>query len=152
LMWYSGKTARRLLCLTLVALLLGGVVLVIIRVMYTNSGSGAPGLAEGETGNIVVEGNDLAESGLPPIPEFNVPAEYFSVVIRAFQPATEHNHQMQFHSQPIGRLRVTTKDGCLHTILFYDAGKCPLCFSIDGVPYVRDGNYQPLRITHGHES
>jgi hypothetical protein len=40
---------------------------------------------------------------------------------------------------PLGKIRFTLRDGRKHEVVFVEAGKNPLCFTLDGVPYIRGG-------------
>jgi hypothetical protein len=40
---------------------------------------------------------------------------------------------------PLGRIRITLRDGRERQVVFVEAGKNPLCFTLDGVPYRRGG-------------
>jgi len=74
----------------------------------------------------------------------------FSTILRCLSPA-EYSEgagkMMDF--PPLGKVLISLRDGRERQVVFVDAGKNPLCFTLDGVPYLRGGKSY-LRYSEDH--
>jgi len=64
----------------------------------------------------------------------------FAVVLRCLSPA-EYSRKVgeMMAFPPLGEIRIRLKGGRERRVVFVFAGKNPLCFTLDGVPYLRGG-------------
>jgi hypothetical protein len=74
----------------------------------------------------------------------------FSIILRCLSPAEySEGAGKMMGLPPLGKVRISLRDGRERQIVFVAAGKNPLCFTLDGVPYLRGGtNY--LRYSQDH--
>jgi hypothetical protein len=103
--------------------------------------------------NITVTIYQHTARAIPAIAEFQIPNRYVPLILAAFRPAEVWDYG-SFSEQDLtfGRLIITTRQGQRTTVTFCDGGKCPLCFSVDGVRCVRRGLFKPITVGNGIES
>lgn len=79
--------------------------------------------------------------GLPGIAEFTIPSQYIGPVMYTCVPGKIVSLGPEL--KPLGTLKIISRSGVMHTVEYYDAGKSPLCYKLDGFLYTRSGKYQP---------
>jgi hypothetical protein len=93
--------------------------------------------------------NDLRETmGLPdpPIPEFEIDVKYHPIIFKAIFPAQRHEYPASWDNNILGHITITTKMGDVVHAFYCFAGQNPLCFSVEGVRYMRSGPRKPFQI------
>jgi hypothetical protein len=121
--------------------------------MSTRPSTHMSGPALPETNDIAVLTLDArAEEvvGPKPIPEFEAPRRVIPLVLSMFSPIRKEEYPTRWDQEPVGHVRITTTCGTTLAISVVDAGKNPLCFSVNGVRCVRGGRYRPY-VIWGHE-
>jgi hypothetical protein len=90
--------------------------------------------------------------GRPKVQRFEMPREYFGVVLGALTPCEVLSVHVP-HEPPndivYGTLTIETDEGRTVRITLYDAGKAPVMFSVDGIDCERGGVHGPINITSG---
>jgi hypothetical protein len=89
------------------------------------------------------------EFAIVKVPRFTVPRKYVPVVLAAMSPAKSSDWPAEWDQFRMAELTVRTKAGQLLHVHVCDAGKNPLCFSLNGIRRVRGGPYEPLRLGGG---
>src|SRR6266571_1353761 len=88
--------------------------------------------AENEIEIMTATINDSRESmGIEPTPTFVIPPEHYAVILSAMTPSKRHEYPASWENMTVGRVEILTQDGTRLTIPFCEAGKNPLCFSVD---------------------
>ena len=125
----------------------GVMAIVLLLVLLNRSDDGAPvrlpDVANVE--KVTAKVDDLrAAMGLDPVPEFEIPREYFEAVLSALSPAEKSQFARGFKVSPLGELTIRTKSGPIVALVFFHSGVNPLCFSVDGIDSIRGGPFEPL--------
>jgi hypothetical protein len=80
-----------------------------------------------------------SQIGREDIAKFPLHRSHFASVLKCLSPAvmSESARRMMIFP-PVGELRIRTSGGLTHRVVFVDAGKNPLCFTVDGVACLRE--------------
>jgi hypothetical protein len=67
-----------------------------------------------------------------------------SAILRCLSPAEYSEEAGKMMVFPVlGKIHFTLRDGRKQEVVFVEAGKNPLCFTLDGVPFLRGGSGYP---------
>ena len=93
--------------------------------------------AENEGIEVTLWGSQI---GREDIARFPLHRSQFASVLRCLSPAvtSESARRMPMIFPPVGELRIRTPGGLTRRVVFVDAGKNPLCFTVDGVACLRE--------------
>jgi hypothetical protein len=101
--------------------------------------------------------HNYVSSGMqvPHVAEFLLPRKYVGTVLAAFRPAAQRDEPVQGEKagRAIGVLKVTTTQGRVLSILWYESegcdegvlkGNCRVCYLVNGFRCARGGSYNPV--------
>jgi hypothetical protein len=108
--------------------------------------------AENEIEMMTATIDDSREStGIEPTPTFIISPEHYGIILSALTPTQEYEYPASWEDMTVGRVEILKKGGKRLTIKFCEAGKNPLCFSVDGIRCRRGGEYKPTLVSDDFE-
>jgi hypothetical protein len=146
----AGKGMRRAL-LILILLIAGGsaMLLVLVNPFSVTSPtpqlpSSTPQLPEAaEVESITAEVLGTTEM-VRVVPEFAIPAHYFPVILGVLRPPKCSDYPASWDDECLGSFTIKTKTGRSLQITYCFSGKNRLHFTVDGMRFVRGGEFKSL--------
>jgi len=87
-------------------------------------------------------------AGVKAAPEFTIPSEYYSLILKAITPAKFKENR--FLGRALGKITIQAKDAAQNTeVIFFPEGQNPLTFTVNGKHCLRGGKYKPVVIGGG---
>lgn len=123
----------------LLALVLAGAYLVLSPRLAPTPPPAIPGPAQVKRITAELFRSDFVNQ--PPVPPFDVPAQYVPAVLRMFTSAERDDLPLE-HTEEIGALRVECEDGRVLELRLLFYGKEPVRFTADGIGCLRGGPYR----------